>query len=249
MRGVIGLVLAAGLGVVGALSNWFYLERLARTEEQEYFIAIADGVTLNVGDTIKKEHLQRVGIPRSGVENLESIAPRWSAVSAIEGLKANRPLKKGDIILEMDRVSENYRSLANTLQEDEAVRWVPIDGSTVVPEHINPGDLVSFDVPRVGVAVPTPSGSTTTPGPGGYVASEIIGPFRVASLGGRRETTPVAGGSRRTGGNESRIAIIVKLANNQLDEQAQRLFEAVRLSGSQGVQVQLHSAKLNVPGR
>ena len=81
------------------------------------------------------------------------------------------------------------------------------------------------------------------------MASEIIGPFRVASLGGRRESTPVAGGSRRTGGNESRIAIIVKLSNNQLDEQAQRLFEAVRLSGSQGVQVQLHSAKLNVPGR
>ncbi|MEZ6065184.1 MAG: hypothetical protein R3B90_05640 [Planctomycetaceae bacterium] len=247
MKGVMGLLLAAGLGLVGAISNWFYLERLARTEEQVYFIAIKDGKAVKEGDVIKSDDLERFGIPRSAVGNLENVAPKWSAVSSISGLRANRPLNEGDIILNADRVTRNYRSMAESLQTQEVARWVPIDASTVVPEHINPGDWVSFDVPRVGGSVPTPTGSNSvTSSAGGYTPAEIIGPFRVASLGTRREAVPVSGSRRGTGGSESRIAIVVKLEKDgQLEGQARRLFDAIRLSGGQGVQVQLHSEKLD----
>lgn len=245
MKGALGLALAAGLGIVGAVSNWFYLQRLAKNEEKVWFIAIKDGVTLNAGDVLKGEHLQRVGIPRSGVDYLETVAPQWSAVEAVKGVSVNRPMRGGEILLKQDITGPVLRSLASELQEDEVVRWVPIDAGAVVPEHINPGDWVSFDVPRMGGAVPTPAGTPTgsgSPPPG--TLSEIIGPFRVMSLGGRREPQEVWEGKRRTGGSESRIAIVVQLQNGQLEPKAQRLFNALRLASNQGVQVQLHSSRL-----
>lgn len=249
MKGAVGLTLAAGLGIVGALSNWFYLQRLARNEEKVYFIAVKKGVTINPGDTIKIENLERVGIPQSGVGNLTNIAPQWSAVESFKNIAANRPLKGGELLLTQDSIGVVYHPLAETLQEDEVVRWVPVDAGAVVPEHINPGDWVSFDVPRIGSAVPTPSGSGRSGSSGGGNAStgmsEIIGPFRIASLGGRREPEYVWDAKRRSSGSESRIAIIVRAPAGQLDAKAARLFEAIRLAGNQGVQVQLHSSRVN----
>ena len=245
MKGALGLTLAAGLGIVGAFSNWFYLQRLAKSEEKVYFIAIKDGVTLNVGDTIKSEHLQPVGIPRSSVDYLDAVAPQWSAKESVLNVKANRPFREGEIIFDFDILREAQQALAKTLQENEVVRWVPVDSGSVVPVHINPGDWVSFDVPRVGSASPTPSGSNTT-GSRGTGLSEIIGPFRVVSLGGRREPENVAAAQRRSSSAESVIAIVVETKDGQLETKAERLFEAVRLAGNQGVQVQLHSAKLDV---
>lgn len=244
MKGALGFTLAAGLGIVGAFSNWFYLQRLAKNEEKVWFIAIKDGVTLNVGDTIKSEHLVQVGIPRSGVDYLDMVAPPWSAVESVKGIRANRPFRGGEIVLNDDILQEAHQALAKTLAEDEVVRWVPVDSSTVVPEHINPNDWVSFDVPRVGGAVPTPSGSTSSSR--GTGMSEIIGPFRIVSLGARREPENVTAGQRRSTGSESRIAILVKFKDGKLEPKAERLFEAIRLAGSQGVQLQLHSAKLEI---
>lgn len=249
MKGALGLTLAAGLGIIGALSNWFYLQRLASTEEKVRFIAIKNGVRLNVGDTIKPEHLVPVGVPRSSVDNLDSVAVKWSALAAVDGQKANRPLGEGDLILNLDIRGPSIQSMARSLAEDEVVRWVPIDAGTVVPEHINPGDLVSFDVPRIGGALPTPAGSSSGQsgsGSQGFGTSEIIGPFQIASLGARREPEDVARGSRRSSGSESRVAIVIKLeADGRLEPKGERLFEAIRLAGNQGVQVQLHSARIS----
>ncbi|MCA9053290.1 MAG: hypothetical protein KDA75_05600 [Planctomycetaceae bacterium] len=245
MKGALGLTLAAGLGIVGALSNWFYLQRLAKSEEKVYFIAIRDGVRLNVGDTIKSEHLEPVGIPKSSVDHLDSVAPQWSAKESVLNVRASRPLHEGEIIFDFDILQEAQQALAKTLQENEIVRWVPVDSGSVVPAHINPGDLVSFDVPRVGSGVPTPVGGTAG-GARGNGMSEIIGPFRIVSLGGRREPENVATAQRRSSGAESVIAIVVTMKDGEMDSKAQRLFEAVRLAGNQGIQVLLHSAKLEL---
>lgn len=243
MKGALGLTLAAGFGIVGAFSNWFYLQRLAKDQEKVYFIAIKDGVTINVGETISPDDLQRVGIPKSGVDNLSASAPQWEAVKSVEGIRAPRPLEGGEIILNQDILRESYQPLARTLQADEVIRWVPIDAGTAVPEHINPGDWVSFDVPRIGGSVPTPSGSRS--GGSGTGMSDIIGPFRIVSLGSRREPEGVLAGGRRSSGSESRIAIVVSFKDGKLEAMAERLFEAVRLAGNQGVQLQLHSSKLD----
>ena len=243
MKGALGLTLAAGFGIIGALSNWFYLDRLAKTEEKVYFIAIEKGATLNPGDTIKKGDLTKVGIPRSRVDYLDSVAPQWSAVESVRGVKANRAMRGGDIILNLDLMGTPYNTMAASLLENEVLRWVSINSGAVVPGHINPGDYVSFDVPRIGGGVPTPAGSRTG-SRSSSGTSEIIGPFRVGALGERREPDYVWEGGRRTSGSEGRIAIICTVdEDGQLDAMARRLFEAIRLSGGQDVQVQLHSSR------
>lgn len=243
MKGALGLTLAAGLGIIGAISNWFYLQRLAKDQEKVYFIAVKQGVTINVGETITADDLVQVGIPKSGVDNLSASAPQWEALESVKGVRAPRPLHGGEIILNQDILREAHQALAKTLQEDEVVRWVPVDSGTVVPEHINPGDWVSFDVPRIGGSVPTPQGSRGSSSGAGM--SEIIGPFRIVSLGSRREPEGVMASNRRSSGSESRIAIVVAIKDGKLEPMAERLFEAIRLAGNQGVQLQLHSSKLD----
>ncbi len=243
MKGALGLTLAAGLGFIGALSNWFYLQRLASSEEKVYFIAIADGVTLNPGDVIKEEDLQRFGLPASRVDYLNSVAPLWSARASIVGERTHRALHEGDIILNLDTMRPSYRTMAASLMKNETLRWVPVNVGSFVPEHINPGDYVSFDVPRIGGGVPTPAGRSSG-ARSGSGTSEIIGPFRVGAVGGRREPDYVWEGGRRSGGSSGLISIICTIDDNkQLDPKAQRLFEAIRLSGGQDVQILLHSSR------
>lgn len=109
MKGGLGLALATALGIVGAVCNWLYLERLARQQETVSFIAVRSNVQLEVGDAFKDSHLMRVDIPRSGVGNLDRIAPLWSAKEAVIGERANRPFAGGEIILESDLVTPPSR--------------------------------------------------------------------------------------------------------------------------------------------
>lgn len=246
-----GLTIAAGLGIVGAVCNWLYLQQLAREQETVDLIGVRNGAQINIGDTFKESDLEAVPIPRAGAEALLKRAPAWSAREAVIGLPANHVFYGGEIIVNDDLVGPAVRDLAETLQEDEVARWVPIDSRSVVTEQINPGDLVSFEVPR-GAVGPTPvtapdaPGDTTLPAnpPGGWRSAEFIGPFRVLALGPRREPAHVAEAARGRGAaNASTITIVVKLIDGKLEPNAARLFEALRLSGSQGVGVMLHSSR------
>ncbi len=239
MKGAVGLIVAAGLGIAGAICNWYYLEQLARHQEQVVFIAIKDNVELEIGDIIMPEHLMDVSIPRSGVGNLEQIAPLWESRNAVAGNPAIRNFNGGEILLDSDLQRPAYQDLAETLQENEVARWVPIDARSVVAEQINPGDLVSFEVQRIGAGEPTPEG-TAPAAPAG--ATEILGPFRVLAMGNRREASNIQEANRRRSGSEGTIAIVVELTNGQMSADAQRLFDAMRLSGNQGAQILLHSS-------
>jgi hypothetical protein len=243
MKGAMGLTIAAGLGIVGAVCNWLYLQQLAREQETVDLIGVRNGAQINIGDTFKESDLEAVPIPRAGAEALIS-------------LPANHVFYGGEIIVNDDLVGPAVRDLAETLQEDEVARWVPIDSRSVVTEQINPGDLVSFEVPR-GALAPTPVTAPDAPGdtapaanppavspPGAWRSAEFIGPFRVLALGPRREPAHVAEAARGRGAaNASTITIVVKLIDGKLEPNAARLFEALRLSGSQGVGVMLHSSR------
>ncbi len=241
MKGALGLMVAAGLGIVGAICNWFYLDRLARDQEKVSFIAVRQGVNLDIGDNFKESQFEQVDIPRSGVGNLDHVAPLWSARNAVVGLRANRQFVGGEIILESDLIGPAQMDLADTLQQDEVARWVPVDPSSVVAAQINPNDFVSFEVPRLG---PTPAGGS--PGPvsaGGGGSTEIIGPFRVLALGNRRERPNVQKAATGRVGSENTMAIVVKFAGGEMEERARRLFEALRLAGGNGAHVILHSSR------
>lgn len=267
MKGLVGIVLAAALGVLGAACNWFYLQRAVQFQNQVTFIGIRPTVHLNVGDLITEEHIERIEIPAVAVGNLNHVAPQWSAKDAVLGHRATRPYMGGEIILEMDLVTPVQQDLAATLNENEVARWVPIDPRSVIPDQINPGDLVSFEVagaplqpaPSLPMGPPTSPQGTEPPTEerpsGGAAVSppvspqapiaapgpEIIGPFRVLALGNRRERREIQLAGRGRGGPENTITILVRMNGNKLEPKAAKLFEAIR--AGRNATVQLHSSK------
>lgn len=235
MKGALGLTIAAGLGIVGAICNWLYVQQLAADQETVSFIAVQRGVQLNIGDSFEESDLEPVPLPRNRAGSLIERAPLWSARKAVIGYGANRVFHGGEILFNFDLEAPAVRDLADTLQENEVARWVPIDTRSVVTEQINPGDLVSFDL---GARGPTPAGA----GLPNAAGPRIIGPFRVLSLGNRREPVNVAQGARPRGGSSANtIAIVIKLIDGEYEPQAVQLFEALRALGTQGLGVQLHA--------
>jgi len=242
MKGALGLTIAAGLGIVGAICNWLYLQQLAAEQDTVSLIAVKPGVQLNVGDSFEESDLEPVPIPRDRAGNLVERAPLWSALSAVQGYSANRVFHGGEILLNDDLEAPAVRNLAETLQDDEVARWVPIDTRGVVAEQINPGDMVSFDVSGSG---PTPAGAIGATAPAAGGGTRIIGPFRVLALGSRREPANIAQSARpRSGSAPNTIAIVVKLQNGEYEPRAAKLFAALRSIGTQGVGVQLHSTRI-----
>ena len=175
MKGFSGLMIAAILGLAGAVCNWLYLQQASNTLGKKSFMAIKPDVNLNIGDVIREEHLQQIDLPGSAAGNLETVAPQWSAKAAVIGQRANRIFLGGEIILEMDLAAPAQQQMAKSLQQDEVAFWVPIDPRSVVAEQINPGDLVSFEIPSVTASPDNPEG-TDTKKPNEEKPSEVIGP-------------------------------------------------------------------------
>jgi Flp pilus assembly protein CpaB len=249
MKGFTGLLIAAILGLAGAVCNWLYLQRASNTLGRVSFIAIRPDVQLNIGDPIKDEDLQRIDLPENTAGNLSSVAPEWSAKAAVIGQRANRIFHGGEIVLEMDLAAPAQQQLAKTLQENEVAVWVPIDPRSVVAEQINPGDLVSFEVPRAALAGGTASVPTSTPALAGVASEkpEIIGPFRVLAIGARREPTNVQQAFRGRVGTETTLTSVAELKQGQLDPLSARLSEVLGSQNRQGLIVLLHSARHPAP--
>jgi Flp pilus assembly protein CpaB len=247
MRGLTGLLIAAGLGLAGALCNWMYLDSLASAESKLAFIGVKPDVRLNVGDLFKADHFEPIEIPRSRLGNLQNSAPLWSAREAVIGLRANKPYAGGEIILRQDLETPAQQDLASMLAEDEVARWVPIDPRAVIAEQINPGDLVSFETPQptATATVPASPSAGDNAQPAAPAIREVIGPFRVLAVGARRERPNIQQARGRSGGPEHTITIAVRMPEGKLEARAVKLFDAVRAAGSQGVYVMLHSGKDN----
>ena len=244
MKGIQGIVIALGLGVVGAVCNFLYVSQQARDFEKVAFVSIATDARINLGDLLKEEHFQKVEIPRQNIGNLDKVAVLWTARGSAAGMRATRSYLGGEILLQQELRTPAARDSSDLLGEDEVLRWVPIDPRSIVAEHVNPGNYVSFEVQIFGTQQaepPDPSETTQNPAADSV---ELIGPFEIMSLGsrkGRREFL-AAQGVRSGQGNP--IGIRVKLIDGKMEEKAERLFEALRLSGGKGVQILLHSSKM-----
>jgi len=243
MKGTQGLLIAAGLGIAGAICNWFYISQQARHYEAVSFVAIRSDAQLNLGDVFKPEHLMKVNVPAARVGDLRAVAVLWSARATVEGDTAKRSYHGGEILLRQDLKSAAKRDLSSLLGENEAVRWVPVDPRSFVPDYVNPGDRVSFIVGGPGISR---SGTSSASGRLPAAGSETVGPFEILALGsrlGRRDYLKAEGGSV---GQQSLIAIRVKLTGGRLDDKATRLFDLLRRAGDRGAKVMLLSAKKKV---
>lgn len=241
MKGVQGLLLSLGLGLAGAVCNWFYLERLAGREAKVSFIGVKADAQINIGDTLLDSHLIKVDIPRSAVGNLDQVAPHWSDCPLVVGWPSNRSYRGGELVLQQDIRTPGAKDLNDKLGKDEVAIWIPIDTRTFNSMRVNPDDEVSFLLPRsaLGGSSPTPIGGQ----PNASANSDIVGTFRILELGSRtgRPEVQKAAGTRQA--NENVIAIVAKFPGGRLDEKAARVTEYMRSTKSQGLQVILHPKK------
>ena len=250
MKGFTGLLIAAFLGLAGAVCNWLYLQQASSSQGRVSFIAIKPNVQLNIGDPILEEQLEKIDLPGNAAGNLSDVAPEWSAKAAVIGQRANRSFGGGEIILEIDLAAPAQQQLAKTLQENEVAFWVPIDPRSVVAEQINPGDLVSFEVPLPPSSpsnVPDEEPVMTGVKPAAGASPEVIGPFRVLAIGARREPINVQQAFRGRQGTETTLTIVAELKKGQLDPLTTRLSAALGSHNRQGLVVLLHSTKHPAP--
>ncbi|MSR59653.1 MAG: hypothetical protein EXS05_18760 [Planctomycetaceae bacterium] len=244
MKGVPGLLIAVGLGIVGAFCNWLYLAQKGLEIEQVHFIIVDDGTKINAGDRFTKAHFRRISIPKNAVGDLEKGAPLWSELETVVGMAATKSYGPGEIILRQHLRTPPETDIKKLLAPDERVLWIPVDTRTFVPSLVNAGDQVSFVVSRMNHGAPplvsAPGGGEDTRPNASKAATEIIGPFRILALGNRLGSSEVLKAYGGTAAQENIMAIAVKITAGVLDERGQQISDLLRLTNFQQVQVLLH---------
>jgi len=261
MRGIQGLVVAIGLGICGALFNWIYLNTRSQQMEMEQFIGIRPKTVVERNELLTAQHLVPVPIPREAATTLREFALLYSARQSVIGHAVTRTVPGGSLLLNDDlRTPPPELNLGQgpdkESQSRERAMWVPFDTRSFVPSLITPGDLVSFLVQRP--LAPTPARSpaskpdgqptpvpVTTPTaaqpPGG---TEVLGPFKVLSVGNRLGSVEAFRAAHMSQAQESVLTILVNIEpDGQLEPKAQRLWDLVRASNFQRVGVLLHPRK------
>ncbi len=240
MKGVSGLIIAFALGIVGAFCNWFYLANKARQLDAVSFVGIAENVQLNPGDRFKESDLMPVPMPRLAVGNLEQSAVQWSDRATVVGMAATRSYVNGELLLRQDLRTPPPMDVKKLLADNEVVMWIPVDSRTFVAALVDPGDLVSFVVPKLTAGVPTPLPGTDAPNRVAMGPVETIGPFRILALGNRLGSPQVLRAAGMSPAQENVMAVAVRLIDGTLDATGQKLSDLLRITNFQQVQVLLH---------
>lgn len=261
MNNWIGLLIAASLAIVAGVLNWQYLEQKTKEIEMVSFMAIADGQRLDAGDTFEEGHFAPVEIPRKNARYLEDTAVYFGDRHTVIGMKALRPYGTGDLILRQElRTPPAELNLA----KDEMAMWVPVGGSSFVPSLITPGDNVSFYLPKLksfgGSRRPTEPNQEGPPEnpesvedpnewnfdgvqPQEFTAdsADLIGPFRVVSVGKRLGSDRVSRASGQRAGQDNNLGIAIRrLPNGGFEPNAEKLRKRIIAAGFRHAGVLLH---------
>src|SRR5579862_4592249 len=125
MKGAPGLLIAVGLGIVGAICNWIYLANKASQMEMVNFISIAEEAKINPGDKFIEAHFAPVAIPNQAARNLEKVAIKWDAKATVIGQSATKSYSQGDLVFHQDLKTPPELDIKKMLAVDERVLWIP----------------------------------------------------------------------------------------------------------------------------
>ena len=234
MKGVQGLVIAAALGITGAVCNWLYIKQQADNYERVALLALNESAQLEPGDTFREDQFVKVEIPKLNLGNLDTRALKWGERASVANMIANRKYRGGEILLIQDLQTPAVEDLSEKVGPDETVLFFTVDPRTFNPQHVNPGNLVSFRIPAIH-STPVPAGSDENAG------ATIIGAFRILALGNRKGRRNIHQASGLKSGSENMIAISAELRAGKLEPKAQRLSDIFERTGFKGVQILLHS--------
>jgi hypothetical protein len=241
MKNVSGLIIAIGLGMAGAVLNWFYLEQESRQLERLNFIGVRDPV--NRGDVLREDNLVPVPIPREAARGLEEYAVLWDARQTVVGRSANRPYPGGDLVLRQDLQSPPPEL---KLEKNERAMWIPVDATAFVPSLVRPGNEVSFLVSRYTPGSPTlampvdPDAPQSAEPPKPQGNTEMIGPFKILSLGNRLGSPEVMQAFKIPQVQENVMTIMVRVDGDKLEPKAQKLWDLLKMTNFRQVGVLLH---------
>jgi len=247
MKGIQGLIVAAGLGLLAAALNYLYLSEQSRGFTGVNFIVVKSGVAIRPGDVINESHLDKISVPKASAENLKEAAYLWQDLNTVVGIKATREYKENELLFRSD-----YRTPRPelALKANERLIWVTVDSRAFVPELVDPGDEVTFILPTP--LGPTPAAPSVLPGTdtpepvrvdppgGGSGAMEMVGPFKVGSLGNRLGRTEVMRASSITPVQQQQIGIVVRWEGNKLEANAMKLQDRLARVNYSNVSVVLH---------
>src|SRR5437870_9148676 len=247
----VALVVAAVLGVVGALVNWIYLDGKSKQLEKIEFLSIAPGAALTPGEKFTDDKLAPLAIPKDNVsKELFKEALRYADRQTVVGMPAAYYFESGAIVLRQ-RLKTPPPTM-NFRNENERAMWIPVDTRSFVPALVNPGDMVSFIVgglPGSRMPMETPSGpaadgSDPSPSPTPAIppgaTTQTIGPFRVLAVGNRLGSADVLKAAGAAQLQENVIAIAVTVQGDQPEPKAARLALLLRSGGTQQAGVLLH---------
>jgi hypothetical protein len=237
MRGIQGLILALGLGIAGAMFNWAYLAKKSSEVTKVNFIGISRDAVVNAGEKLSEDHLVEIGIPADNVGNLKDFAYLYSVRQSVISMPVRRTLPGGSLLLKDDLTTPRAEMKFDTdLPEGQEERglMIPVDTKTFIPSLVEPGEIVDFYVIRGGMGLPTLAGAAAKDGqpqpqpPSQPGPVEIIGSFKVLSLGNRLGSPDVMKAAGVMPTQENVMTISVKLIKGELEPKAQKLCEAFR---------------------
>jgi hypothetical protein len=250
MKGVQGVIVAMGLGTVGALLNWAYLTGRSSQDAIVSFVGIKEGQAANRGEALRDEHLVELQIPERWVGNLRDFAVLWAAKETVIGRPVWRTLS-GQCLLLSDDLKTPPEQLK--LDEGEEIMWIPVESRAFVPALISPGDRVMFLVPRLTPALPgniagnsAAHSSAAKPGDDASQAepgtTREMGPFQVRTLGNRLGSAQVWAAAKIPQLQENVIGISVKPREKK---QAMALWDVLQATNFRQVGVE----KLGPPSK
>jgi hypothetical protein len=264
MKGLQGLIIAIGLGIIGALCNFAYLAVKSQDVERVAFIGIRPEVEVRRGENLLKDHLVRVELPAKHVGNLDKFAYSFDQVESVVGFPVWRTLQGGSLLLRQDiKTAQTELVFGQDTREGvlEMAMGLPIDQQKMVPSLVNPGDKVSFIIPA-GFDRPTPAEEDpgkidpgkidpTKPIPaatmrpalrraGASGDPQMIGPFKILSIGNRLTSAEVMRTGKVQQLQESVMVILVRIENGKLDAEATKLVKLLDETNSRPLVYLLH---------
>jgi len=252
MKGIQGLAVAIVLGIVGASLNWAYLYSRSKDFVTEAFIVVKPDVTVERGERLSEDHLEPLYVPLQAVPSFDRFAVRYADRRTVTGMSVWRTLRGGYLLLQDDLKTAphelNFGKRSPTGTEERAV-GIPVDTKSFVPSLVNPGDMISFVASRGRAGGPTlapprpETGGPPKPQPGPGSADDgldIIGPFKVLSLGNRLGSSEVMRAAKIPQTQENVMTVLVRIDGGKLEQQAARLLKLVETTNSRPLAILLH---------
>lgn len=239
MKGAQGLMIAAGLGIVGAVCNWFYIARKAEDLEKVAFVYVKASAKVRAGDPFTEDDFAKVEIPKRYLGSLDKIALPWELKHTALGVPAPRSFPEDQILLQSDTRRLPRKGLPEVLPPDEIAWPVVVDPTRFVADNYNPGDMVLFFPPP----------ESQVPAGTGAKRIERAGPFRILRIGDRGGSRDIyqAGGRRSSRSNVLTVPLGYK--GGKFDQKSQELLDLIKYTGGQGLGAAVQSAQKKTPGK